>query len=163
MSPVEKEALQNLAKRSGVSISEMVRLALIYQTIELPNPPIGKVGEVDRMDEKRKPCLQVCLTDAEKQALRNRAESLGCTMSDLVRRSAISGKVVKQNDFNIEEIRKVKHELLKQGTNLNQLMYFLNRNGIGAFDSSEVKQTMWSVRDAVRKAEDLIDKLTDEC
>ena len=51
------------------------------------------------------------------------------------------------------------HELLKEGTNLNQLMYFLNRNGIGGYDASEVKGTMWKLRDTLRKADMLIDEM----
>lgn len=162
MTPLEKELLQGIAARAGVSISELVRLVIVYQTIELPEPPSGELGKIDKLDERCEQ-IRIQLTASEKECIKERAQSLGCSMSDLVRRTAITGKVVKQNDFDVEAVRKVKHELLKQGTNLNQLMYFLNRNGIGALDPSEVKQTMWSVRDAVRKAEDLIDKLTDEC
>ncbi len=84
---------------------------------------------------------------------------MGCSMSDLVRRTAITGKVVKQNDFDIEAVNKMTHELLKEGTNLNQLMYFLNRNGIGGYDASEVKGTMWKLRDTLRKADMLIDEM----
>ena len=31
MTKIEKEALQNLAKRSNVTVSELVRLALVYR------------------------------------------------------------------------------------------------------------------------------------
>ena len=136
MTKIEKEALQNLAKRSNVTVSELVRLALVYQAIDLPEAPLGNVGSLDK-EEPRTNCIQVQVTDSEKLALRERAESLGCSMSDLVRRSAIQGKVVQQNEIDIEAVRRMTHELLKQGTNLNQLMYFLNANGIAAFDPAE--------------------------
>ena len=154
MTKIEKEALQNLAKRSNVTVSELVRLALVYQAIDLPKAPLGNVGSLDK-EEPRTNCIQVQVTDSEKLALRERAESLGCSMSDLVRRSAIQGKVVQQNEIDIEAVRRMTHELLKQGTNLNQLMYFLNANGIAAFDPAEVQQVIWNVRDAVRKATEL--------
>ena len=38
-------------------------------------------------------------------------------------------------------------------------MYFLNRNGIGGYDASEVKGTVWKLRDALHKAYKLLDKL----
>ena len=158
MTKIEKEALQNLAKRSNVTVSELVRLALVYQAIDLPEAPLGNVGSLDK-EEPRTNCIQVQVTDSEKLALRERAESLGCSMSDLVRRSAIQGKVVQQNEIGIEAVRRMTHELLKQGTNLNQLMYFLNANGIAAFDPAEVQQVIWNVRDAVRKATELTEML----
>lgn len=158
MTPLEKELLQGIAARAGVSISELVRLVIVYQTIELPEPPSGTLGSINRLDD-RSELLQVQLTASEKQAIKDRAQSLGCSMSDLVRRTAITGKVVKQNDFDIEAVNKMTHELLKEGTNLNQLMYFLNRNGIGGYDASEVKGTMWKLRDTLRKADMLIDEM----
>ena len=144
MTPLEKELLQGIAARAGVSISELVRLVIVYQTIELPEPPSGELGKINRIDDRSELL---------------RAQSLGCSMSDLVRRTAIAGKVVKQNDFDIEAVRKMTHELQKEGTNLNQLMYFLNRNGIGGYDASEVKGTVWKLRDALHKAYKLLDKL----
>lgn len=158
MTKVEKEALKNLAKRSGVSVSELVRLALVYQTIDLPEAPSGKVGTLDAK-ETRSDSIRVQVTAEEKRALKERADSLGCSMSDLVRRSAIQGKVVQQNEIDIEAVRRMTHELLKQGTNLNQLMYFLNSNGIAAFDPAEVLQVIWNVRDAVRKTMELTEEL----
>lgn len=158
MTKVEKEALQNLAKRAGCSVSELVRLALVYQAIDLPKAPIGKTGDLSKIDQ-RTTYIQVQLSTDEKKALRERAASLGCSMSDLVRRSAIKGEVVKQNDFNIEAINKVRHELRKQGTNLNQLMWFINANGMPAYDSEEVQEAARRVRDAVRLATDLIEQL----
>ena len=158
MTSLEKELLQGIAARAGVSISELVRLVIVYQTIELPEPPSGTLGSINTIDD-RSELLQVHLTASEKQAIKERAQSLGCSMSDLVRRTAITGKVVKQNDFDIEAVRKMTHELQKEGTNLNQLMYFLNRNGIGGYDASEVKGTVWKLRDALHKAYKLLDKL----
>lgn len=158
MTKVEKEALQNLAKRAGCSVSELVRLALVYQAIDLPKAPLGATGRLNP-EEARNDSIRVQVTSDEKKALRERAASLGCSMSDLVRRSAIKGEVVKQNDFNIEAINKVRHELRKQGTNLNQLMWFINANGMPAYDSEEVQEAARRVRDAVRLATDLIEQL----
>ena len=38
-------------------------------------------------------------------------------------------------------------------------MYFLNSNGIAAFDPAEVLQVIWNVRDAVRKTMELTEEL----
>lgn len=155
MTQIEKEALKGLAKRSGVSVSELVRLALVYQAIDLPPMPEGRTAELNNVG-KRSRYIQVAVTPDERQSLRLRAESLGCSVSDLVRRTAIEGKVVKQNEINVTEVRRVYHELMKQGTNLNQLMYFLNANGIGAFDKDEVLQTIQRVRKTARDAEEVL-------
>ena len=151
-------SIGRMAADNSLTVSELVRLALVYQAIDLPEAPLGNVGSLDK-EEPRTNCIQVQVTDSEKLALRERAESLGCSMSDLVRRSAIQGKVVQQNEIDIEAVRRMTHELLKQGTNLNQLMYFLNANGIAAFDPAEVQQVIWNVRDAVRKATELTEML----
>lgn len=158
MTKLEKEILQNIAKRAGCTVSELVRQVIVYQSVELPEAPLGKTASLNKLDQ-RTTYIQVQLTPDEKRALKERAESLGCSMSDLVRRSAIQGEVVKQNDLNITAINKIRHELRKQGTNLNQLMYFINANGLAAYDSEEVQETARCVRDAVQRASSLIEEL----
>ena len=158
MTPLEKELLQGIAARAGVSVSELVRLVIVYQSIELPEPPSGPLGKVNRLDDRTE-CVRVTLAPHEKQALRERAQSLGCSMSDLVRRTAIAGKVVKQNDFDIEAVRKMTLELQKEGTNLNQIAYVMNRDGADGCELSDVKATMWRVRDTLRKADQLLDEM----
>lgn len=158
MTKLEKEILQNIAKRAGCTVSELVRQVIVYQSVELPEAPLGKTGSLNKLDQ-RTTYIQVQLTPDEKRALKERAESLGCSMSDLVRRSAIQGEVVKQNDLNITAINKIRHELRKQGTNLNQLMYFINANGLAAYDSEEVQETARCVRHAVQRASSLIEEL----
>ena len=159
MTAIEKEALVGLARRAGVSVSELVRLALVYQSIDLPEAPKGRVAKLNERD-KRTTYIHVQLTPDEKQSLRLRADSLGCSMSDLVRRSAIEGKVIKQNEINITEVRRVYHELMKQGTNLNQLMYFINANGMAAYDDGrEVMETLQLVRRTAKEAMAVLDEL----
>ncbi len=158
MTKLEKEILQNMAKRAGCTVSELVRQVLVYQSIELPEVPLGETGTLTP-SEVRDDSIRVQVSSDEKRALKERAESLGCSMSDLVRRSAIQGEVVKQNDLNIEAINKIRHELRKQGTNLNQLMYFINANGMAAYDSEEVQEAARCVRDAVRRTSSFIEEL----
>lgn len=159
MTAIEKKALVGLAHRAGVSVSELVRLALVYQTIDLPKASEGRTAKLSK-DEKRTEYVHVQLTIGEKQALRLRADSLGCSMSDLVRRSAIEGKVVTQNEINIAEVRRVYHELMKQGTNLNQLMYFINANGMAAYgDGDEVREVLQRVRTAANDAMQVLEEL----
>lgn len=158
MTKLEKEILQNMAKRAGCTVSELVRQVLVYQAIDLPEAPLGETGRLTPL-EVRDDSIRVQVSTDEKRALKERAESLGCSMSDLVRRSAIQGEVVKQNDLSIEAINKIRHELRKQGTNLNQLMYFINANGMAAYDSEEVKETARCVRDGVRQTSRLIEEL----
>lgn len=160
MTPVEKELLQGIAKRSGVTISELVRLTLIYQSVELPKPYEGPRYKL-RTDEPRSEHVRVQVTASERQALHDRAEALGTTVSDLMRRSALNGEI-QSVEFDSEAVRKNYHELAKQGTNLNQLMYFLNANGMPAYDREAVLECVRRVHDAARKSADLFDRLQDE-
>lgn len=159
MTTMEKEALVGLARRAGVSVSELVRLALVYQAIDLPEMPKGCVAKLNDKD-RRTTYIHVQLTPDEKQSLRLRAKSLGCSMSDLVRRSAIEGKIIKQNEINITEVRRVYYELRKHGTNLNQLMYFINLNGMAAYDDGrEVMEVLQLVRSATNEAMAVLEDL----
>ncbi len=90
----------------------------------------GECGEaIAENAEKRDVSFHVMLTAPEKMAIEQRAAVLGVSVSELVRRSAIYGKIESFN-FNVAEAEKLHHELLKEGTNLNQLMYFVNAQGL---------------------------------
>lgn len=98
------------------------------------------------------------LTAPEKKAIGQRAEALGISASELVRRSAIYGKIESFN-FDIAEVEKLHHELLKEGTNLNQLMYFVNAQGLPAYNEKAVFRTLEKVYQNARKVDRFIEEL----
>lgn len=59
------------------------------------------------------------------------------TVSSYARRVLINGKIEKI-DFDHGGVEKIYHELLKQGTNLNQLAHFINAQGLSAYDETAV-------------------------
>lgn len=98
------------------------------------------------------------LTAPEKKAIEQRAAVLGVSVSELVRRSAIYGKIESFN-FDIAEVEKLHHELLKEGTNLNQLMYFVNAQGLPAYNEKAVFRTLEKVYQNARKVDRFIEEL----
>lgn len=155
VSPEEKEIYQQLCEQAGCTEAELIRSVLIHREISLDDlddemqvlsrkkKALHKQQEDYRraqasretdesgepISEKRSIPVQVMLTAPEKKAIEQRAAALGISVSELVRRSAIYGKIESFN-FDIAEVEKLHHELLKEGTNLNQLMYFVNAQGL---------------------------------
>lgn len=163
VSPEEKEIYQQLCEQAGCTEAELIRSVLIHREISLDDlddemqvldrkkKALHKQQEDYRraqasrktdergepISEKRSIPFQVMLTAPEKKAIEQRAAALGISASELVRRSAIYGKIESFN-FDIAEVEKLHHELLKEGTNLNQLMYFVNAQGLPAYNEKAV-------------------------
>lgn len=166
VSPEEKEIYQQLCEQAGCTEAELIRSVLIHREISLDDlddemqvldrkkKALHKQQEDYRraqasrktdergepISEKRSIPFQVMLTAPEKKAIEQRAAALGISASELVRRSAIYGKIESFN-FDIAEVEKLHHELLKEGTNLNQLMYFVNAQGLPAYNEKAVFRT----------------------
>ena len=154
----EKETLQQLCDEAGCTEAELIRSVLISRSISLDDLETGK--KIERVKnkalqkqerkhaskksdergetivEKRGVSFHVMLTASEKKEIEQRAEAIGVSVSELVRRSAIYGKI-ESFYFDIAEVEKLHHELLKEGTNLNQLMYFVNAQGLPAYKRKE--------------------------
>lgn len=64
--------------------------------------------------------------------------------------------------FDITPLLSIDHELKKQGTNLNQLMYFLNSNGIKGYNENEVRRVLGLKGEAYLKVANAIGDLRDE-
>mgnify|MGYP002542210199 FL=1 len=180
LTPGEKEALQRLCDEAGCTEAELIRSVLISRSISLDDLEAGKkiervknkalqkqerkhtpkkTGECgEAIAEKRDVSFHVMLTASEKRAIEQRAEALGISVSELVRRSAIYGKIESFN-FDIAEVEKLHHELLKEGTNLNQLMYFVNAHGLPAYNEKAVFRTLEKVYQNARKVDRFIEEL----
>lgn len=186
LTPGEKETLQQLCDEAGCTEAELIRSVLISRSISLDDLETGKktervknktlqkqgrkhapektdergetIAENAENAEKRDVSFHVMLTASEKKAIEQRAEALGISVSELVRRSAIYGKIESFN-FDIAEVEKLHHELLKEGTNLNQLMYFVNAQGLPAYNEKAVFRTLEKVYQNARKVDRFIEQL----
>lgn len=118
LTPGEKETLQQLCDEVGCTEAELIRSVLISRSISLDDLETGKKTErvknktlqkqgrkhapektdergeaIAENAEKRDVSFHVMLTASEKKAIEQRAEALGISVSELVRRSAIYGKI----------------------------------------------------------------------
>lgn len=92
--------------------------------------------------ETRTERVYVRMTPKEKRRLMKRAERYGMTASDFARTLLVHSDDGFIRIVDVEPLRKTLTELVKQGTNLNQLMKFLNTNGAGSYDSDRARQTL---------------------
>lgn len=184
LTPTEKKIFRALCEEAGCTEAELIRSVLIHREISLEDldddmqvsdrkkkalhrqqsdfrkaqsaREVDECGEL--LTEKRNSYLRVMLTAPEKKAIEQRAAALGISVSELVRRSAIYGKIESFN-FDIAEVEKLHHELLKEGTNLNQLMYFVNAQGLPAYNEKAVFRTLEKVYQNARKVDRFIEEL----
>lgn len=82
------------------------------------------------MTEKREKRLWIRLNKEEFEQLQKNAISQGCTMSELIRRTAIYGNKMSAVTLDMEPIRRMLFEMQKQGNNLNQLAHEANTYGM---------------------------------
>lgn len=82
------------------------------------------------MTKKREKRLWIRLTDEELERLQKNAASQGCTMSEIIRRTAIYGQKLSPVTLDMEPIKKMLYEMQMQGNNLNQLAREANTYGI---------------------------------
>lgn len=91
---------------------------------------------------KRETAVLIRLSEREKEALKRKAANYGMTVSDYARTLLINSDDATIRVIDTEPLRKAAHELAKQGTNLNQLMRFLNTYGSNALDHEEAKAVL---------------------
>ncbi len=78
----------------------------------------------------------------EKQRLMKRAEHYHMTASDFARTLLLQSDDGFIRIVEIAPFKNALYELTKQGTNLIQLMKFLNTHGAGSYDSHKTRQTL---------------------
>lgn len=132
MTAEEKEIFRRLCDEAGCTEAELIRSVLISRSISLDDLETKKIERVknktlqkqgrkhapektdergEAIAEKRDVSFHVMLTAPEKKAIEQRAAALGISASELVRRSAIYGKIESFN-FDIAEVEKLHHELV---------------------------------------------------
>ena len=154
LSDEEKKAITAIAKRHEMSEAELIRVALCNaDDLDVD------FGFSEIADQKfRTDDIHVRVSPEEKNKIESNADSLDMTVSAYARRVLLKGNVEKI-DVDRASIDKIYHELLKEGTNLNQLMYFVNAQGLPAYNEKAVFRTLEKVYQVGRKLDRFIDEL----
>lgn len=164
----EYETISALADKAGMTKAELIRYALSHRSESLDDLVISKNDDGGRskklqpvsgdLHETRSKAIYVKVTDGEHEAIRRRADVLGATVSAYARRVMLAGKIEKI-DFDMSQVAKIYHELYREGTNLNQLMYFVNAQGLPAYNEKAVFRTLEKVYQNARKVTLFIEEL----
>lgn len=164
----EYETFSALADKAGMTKAELIRYALSRRSESLDNLVISKNDDGGRskklqpvsgdLHETRSKAIYVKVTDGEHEAIRRRADVLGATVSAYARRVMLVGKIEKI-DFDMSQVAKIYHELYREGTNLNQLMYFVHAQGLPAYNEKAVFRTLEKVYQNARKVTLFIEEL----
>lgn len=164
----EYETFSALADKAGMTKAELIRYALSHRSESLDNLIISKNDDGGRskklqpvsgdLHETRSKAIYVKVTDGEHEAIRRRADVLGATVSAYARRVMLAGKIEKI-DFDMSQVAKIYHELYREGTNLNQLMYFVHAQGLPAYNEKAVFRTLEKVYQNARKVTLFIEEL----
>lgn len=164
----EYETFSALADKAGMTKAELIRYALSHRSESLDNLVISKNDNGGRskklqpvsgdLHETRSKAIYVKVTDGEHEAIRRRADVLGATVSAYARRVMLAGKIEKI-DFDMSQVAKIYHELYREGTNLNQLMYFVHAQGLPAYNEKAVFRTLEKVYQNARKVTLFIEEL----
>lgn len=102
------------------------------------------------------------VTDDEYRALCKKAKRHGMTVAKYIREMLIHASDKPAPTIDVTPLLSIDHELKKQGTNLNQLMYFLNANGIKDYNENEVRRVLGLKGEAYLKVANAIGDLRDE-
>ena len=164
----EYETFSALADKAGMTKAELIRYALSHRSESLDDLVISKNDDGGRskklqpvsgdLHETRSKAIYVKVTDGEHEAIRRRADVLGATVSAYARRVMLAGKIEKI-DFDMSQVAKIYHELYREGTNLNQLMYFVHAQGLPAYNEKAVFRTLEKVYQNARKVTLFIEEL----
>ena len=161
----EYETLSSLAEKAGMTKAELIRYALVQRSDDLiisKNDDGGRSKKLQTdsgdLHEARSKTIYVKVTDGEHETIRKQADALGTTVSAYARRVMLTGKIEKI-DFDMSQVAKIYHELYREGTNLNQLMYFVNAQGLPAYNEKAVFRTLEKVYQNARKVTLFIEEL----
>lgn len=155
----EFEAFSDLAEKAGMTKAELIRYALVHRSESLDDLVLSKNDDGRRSTklqpsadsyEKRSKVIYVKVTDGEHEAIRKQADALGTTVSAYARRVMLTGKI-EMIDCDMSQVAKIYRELYREGTNLNQLMHFVNAQGLPAYNEKSVFRTLEKVYQNARK------------
>lgn len=102
------------------------------------------------------------VTDDEYRLLHEKAKRYGMSVGKYIREKAIHSDGRPAPTIDVSPLKSIEHELKKQGTNLNQLMYFLNSYGIEGYNAEEVRRVIGLKGEAYLKLCSVFGSLRDE-
>lgn len=122
----------------------------------------NKKGQIMNERRYRNRQINFRVTDDEYKVLYKKANRHGMSMTKYIREMLIYANEQPLPTIDITPLLSISHELKKQGTNLNQLMHFLNANGIKGYNEHEVRRVLGFKGEAYLKVANAIGDLRDE-
>lgn len=108
------------------------------------------------MTERKNKRLWIRLSDEEYKLLQRNAVSQDCTMSELIRRTAIYGQKISPVVLDMKPIKKMLYELQMQGNNLNQLAREANTFGISKSLAESIEEEVSKSKKTRKRLNQLI-------
>ena len=100
---------------------------------------------------KKEEGFYIKLSKTEKIQLQQNAKDANCTVSELIRRLAIYKNDISLINIDMKPIEKILTSSIRQSGNLNQLMRFLNMNGLNALGNYS-EDDIQKILDETKKA-----------
>ncbi|ROT90105.1 plasmid mobilization protein [Gordonibacter urolithinfaciens] len=140
MTSSELDRLRSLAEEAGCSVSEYARQSMFRPNFKLPkHKHIEPINDVE--NSPRSGNIHIRFTLEERAWIEQRANWMNCTPSALVRRMIFTGDDIAPIVIDTSLLKKTYLELNRQGTNLNQLMTYLNTYKSNA-DTNSVSEAL---------------------
>ena len=92
--------------------------------------------------QNRDTVVRCRVTKAEREMLRRKAAKMKMSVSQYIRFTAIESDNLQVVTIDTTPLQKLGFELTKQGTNLNQLMRFLNTYGVDVYNAKETNRML---------------------
>ena len=96
------------------------------------------------------------LSDEEHERLKANAETMGVSMSELIRRTAINGHKMSPVNLDMEPILKMLFEMQKQGGNLNQLAKEANTFGMSKTLAKDIQDELQKLKKTRKRLNQLV-------
>lgn len=152
----EYEALKLEAKESGLRLPSYLRFLIMNQEREPINSHIeyssNEIGKIDR--------FHINLKEPEKLYLYKQAESLGLNVRDYLLHVAKDQKVVRFPDNFGKDLKKLNTQLLKIGTNLNQLTKLANMGVLTSVNVDDLKSVYFDTLEKLNEIHEVIKQVT---
>ena len=151
LSESEKKTLSSLCEKAQMSEAELIRFFL------LPDEPLTQDSDLPKA-EKRDEMIYVRVSASEKKAIEKRADELGASVSGLIRRAVLAGSI-EHIEFDRSSVDALARELQREGANLNQLVHFVNAQGLPAYNEKAIFRALDKVHDGATRADNLVEKI----
>lgn len=100
--------------------------------------------------------IHVFVTERERDTIKRHAARYGMGVGEFIRQALIHTNALTVNVIDTKPLNDICYELTKQGTNLNQLMRFLNTYGLDAFNEKQVVHVMRHLQEIYEQTEDAL-------